>query len=315
VLSRRRILFVVLAASLVAITIIAAISPWKRSSAQPISMAVEFNDHAAAAWVALETGMFGEAGLNITYLETFRTGLELAAALARGDIGVAWACLGPALLTYVRGVPIKIVAGAHLHGYAVVARPGISELSELNGGLVACPGKGSPCYLLLMLVKEKYGLNVTIKKMAPHVALNAVMTGQIDAAALPEHYATLAVLRGGCKVLARSQDVWPNMPGSVLLVREELLENKPEVVRSLVEVTERATRFISEDPDLAAEIVANRLGISYEEAKESMGHLNYTTDLNLTEIQRYIDLMIRYDCLEEPIRAEDVVDTSFLGGG
>ncbi len=303
------------ATSLVALLIITAISPWRGSGAQPISMAVEFNDHSAAAWVALDTGLFEETGLNVTYLETFRTGLELAAALTRGDVEVAWACLGPALLAYARGVPIKIVAGAHLHGYAIVARPGISELSELNGGLAACPGKGSPCYLLLMLVKERYGLNVTIKKMAPHVALNAVMTGQIDAAALPEHYATLAVTRGGCRVLARSQDVWPNMPGSVLLVREELLKGRPEVVRGLVEATERATRFISEDPDLAAEIVANRLGIGYKEAKESMGYLDYTTDLNLTEIQRYIDLMVRYGCLEEPIRAEDVVDASFLGGG
>ncbi len=276
-------------------------------------MAVEFNDHSAAAWVALDVGFFEANGINVTHLETFRTGLELAAALARGDVDVAWACLGPAILARARGVPIKVVAGAHLHGYAIVARPGITDLSQLSSGVVAAPGKGSPAYLLLAIVREKYGLNVSVKKMAPQIAVNAVMTGQVDAAALPEHYATLAAMRGKCKVLVRSQDVWPNMPGSVLVVREELLESDPELVRALVRATARATNFILENPEEAAGIVANRLGISKEEATESMSHLEYSVELNLNQIEEYVNLMVRYGCIEEPVPVDELVYTSILG--
>ncbi len=276
-------------------------------------MAVEFNDHSAAAWVALDVGFFEANRINVTHLETFRTGLELAAALARGDVDVAWACLGPAILARARGVPIKVVAGAHMHGYAIVARPGITDLSQLSSGVVAAPGKGSPAYLLLAIVREKYGLNVSVKKMAPQIAVNAVMTGQVDAAALPEHYATLAAMRGGCKVLVRSQDVWPNMPGSVLVVREELLESDPELVRALVRATAQATNFILENPEEAAEIVANRLEISEEEAAESMSHLDYSVELDLNQIEEYVNLMVRYGCIEEPVPVDELVDTSILG--
>ena len=309
--SRREVL-IALAAVLIALTMLGAIHR-EGAGVKSISMAVEFNDHSAAAWVALDTGLFQANGINVTHLETFRTGLELAAALARGDVDVAWACLGPTVLARARGVPIKVVAGAHLHGYAIVARPGISNLSQLSGGVVAAPGKGSPAYLLLAIVNERYGLNVSVKKMAPQIAVNAVMTGQVDAAALPEHYATLAVVRGGCRVLVRSQDVWPDMPGSVLVVREDLLESDPELVSALVRATVQATDFILENPEDAARIVASRLGISKEEAAESMSHLEYSVKLDLNQMEEYVNLMVRYGCIERPVPVDELVDTSILG--
>ncbi|RLF04817.1 MAG: hypothetical protein DRJ60_06565, partial [Thermoprotei archaeon] len=122
--------------SLIALAFL-VLPPMLKAEAKPISMAVEFNDHSAAAWIALDKGWFKEEGLNVTTLETFTTGLELAAALTKGDVDVAWACLGPLLLAYARGVPIVVVAQAHLHGYAIVGRPGIESIDQLNGGVVA----------------------------------------------------------------------------------------------------------------------------------------------------------------------------------
>jgi NitT/TauT family transport system substrate-binding protein len=72
-------------------------------------MAVEFNDHFAAAWIALDKGFFEEEGLNVTRLETFTTGLELSVALTKGDVDVAWACSGPLILARAQGVPIVVV--------------------------------------------------------------------------------------------------------------------------------------------------------------------------------------------------------------
>ena len=297
--------------SLIALAFL-VLPPMLKAEAKPISMAVEFNDHSAAAWIALDKGWFKEEGLNVTTLETFTTGLELATALTKGDVDVAWACLGPLVLTYARGVPIVIVAQAHLHGYAIVGRPGIESIDQLNGGVVACPGKGSPCYLVLMMTIDKYKLNVTIMKMKPSAMLNALMTGQIDAAAMPEHYATLAVRHGNCTVLVRSQDLWPDMPGSFLVVKKDLLEKDPEVIARLIRVTVKATNFIREHPQEAASIVANRLGISFEDALESMKWLDYCNEINITQIEKYIDLMVKYGALEKPINVSDFVDTTIL---
>ena len=76
-------------------------------------MAVEFNDHAACAYVAKEKGWYKDEGINFTAYDSYATGIRLASALAMGDIQVAYIYLSPAILTYSRGVPIKIVAGTH----------------------------------------------------------------------------------------------------------------------------------------------------------------------------------------------------------
>lgn len=167
------------------------------SAKSSVNMAVEFNDHASAVWVALEKGYFSDEGIDVKTLETFITGLELSAALDRGDIQVAWACLGPLVIAYSKGVPIKIVAMAHTHGYALVAKPELKTIYDLENKTIACCGKGSPVYLLVRLVIERYGLkNVKIVYMKPPIAMASLISGKIDAAALPEHYASLVVSKG-----------------------------------------------------------------------------------------------------------------------
>ncbi len=305
------IMLCILLLSVVALGLL-VIPPMLRVEAKPISMAVEFNDHSAAAWIALDKGWFREVGLNVTTLETFTSGLELSAALTKGDVDIAWACLGPLILAYARGVPVVIVAQAHLQGYAIVGRPGLTDIHQLNGGVVACPGPGSPCYLVLRMAIERYGLNVTIVKMKPPAMLNALITGQIDAAAIPEHYATLAVKRGNCTVLVRSQDLWPDMPGSFLVVKRDILKKDPDLVKKLIKATVKATEFIRQHPEEAAQIVANRLGMSYEEALESMRWLDYQNGIDLAQIEKYVNLMVKYGVLEKPVNVTDFVDVTLL---
>jgi len=276
-----------------------------------MGMAVEFNDHAAAAWIALDKGWFREESINISTLLTFKTGLELAAALARGDVNVAWVCLGPAVMAYSRGVPLVIVCMTHLHGYAIVSRPEYKDINELNNKVVVCPGPGSPCWLLLKVVMDKYNLNVQVKKMAPYIALNALISGQIDAVVLPEHYVTLAKLKG-MNVLLRSQDIWPNMPGSVLVVKREYLESHPDIVYKLVKITVRALNYIENNPEDSARIVAKKLGIAYEAALESMKHLEYTYEIDEQQIQTYINLLVKYGALEKGFKASQIIYKDFL---
>ena len=49
--------------------------------------------------------------------------------------------------------------------------------------------------------------------------------------------------------------------GRVLIVREKLLNDHPEIVNKLVEVTERGIRYIHQHPDKAAGIAAQELTI------------------------------------------------------
>ncbi|GAH37863.1 unnamed protein product, partial [marine sediment metagenome] len=48
----------------------------------------------------------------------------------------------------------------------------------------------------------------------------------------------------GFKMLLMSQEVWPEMQGSVLVVKDKLIRDHPDLVRKLVKVSQKATSWI-----------------------------------------------------------------------
>ncbi len=303
---------IVIAAGLLALVIFTTGCVQEQQS--DVGMAVEFNDHAACAYVAKENGWYKEEGLSFTAYESYATGIRLASALARGDIQVAYICLSPAILAYSRGVPIKIVAGTHKYGYGLVTQPEITNISDLAGKTLGCVREGAPADLLLNRMIEEYKLkDVKIRRMNPLKQVVALETGRIDAAFLPEHHATVAESKG-FYMLIESQDIWPHMQGSVLVVKTDLIENDPETVRKLVWVTRKATNWLNANPDPTAIILANVLDTEPEVINRSMSRLNYTTDIDAESVQEMIDCMVRQGYIEEGLRAEAILDTRFLQG-
>jgi NitT/TauT family transport system substrate-binding protein len=297
---------------------------------QKIGMAVEFNDHAACAWIADEEGWYKQEGLELNSMESYATGLTLSAALARGDIQVAYLCLGPAILAYSRGVPIKIVCGTHKYGYGIVAKSEIKDIVDLAGKKVGCVREGSQCDILLQIaIKENNLTGIDIRRMNPPKLVMALIAGEIDAAFIPEHYATVAESRG-FQMIARSQDLWPNMMGSVMVVKDDLLAENPETVKKLVKVTQAGTIYINENPEKSAEILSKALkkadpqGVNPTVLGEqlklttpeilmaSMRNLEYTNEVSAWEVQKYIDILIELGYIDEEITSEELLDLQYL---
>ena len=308
-----RILVLLLVAGILSVVIFTTGCVQEQQS--DVGMAVEFNDHAACAYVAKEKGWYKDEAINFTAYESYATGMRLASALARGDIQVAYICLSPAILAYSRGVQIKIVAGTHKHGYGLVVSPDITNISDLEGRTIGCVREGAPADLLLNRLIEEYNLkDVKIRRMNPLKQVVALETGRIDAAFLPEHHATVAESKG-FHMLIKSQDMWQDMPGSVLVVKTDLIENDPETVRKLVKVTQKATSWVNENPERTAVILANLLDTKPEVINKSMSRLNYTTDIDAESVQEMIDYMVKLGYIEEGFKAEDILDTRFLRDG
>jgi NitT/TauT family transport system substrate-binding protein len=305
----------------------------------PIGMAVEFNDHAASAYIAKDKGWFEEEGLKLTAYESYVTGMALAAALARGDIQVADVCLVPAIITYANaGVPIKIVAGTHKYGYGLVVNPEkIKTVEDLEGAdiRIGCVQVGGAVDVVLRKTIDKYGLDEDrvlnhVQRMNPPKQVMAIGAGQLDAVFLPEHWATMAE-ELGFKMLLTSQDIWPEMQGSVLVVKDDLINSHPEVVRKLVEVTERATEWGNQHPQEAAEVMARQLQaaggdvlpteiagavtgleVTPEVLLRSMARLEYTTDIDPKVIQETIDYLVELGYIKKGFNAEDILDLRYL---
>jgi len=304
-----------------------------------LGMAVEFMDHAACAYISQDKGWFEEEGLNLASYESYVTGMALASALARGDIQVAYMCLIPAINVYANAkVPIKIVAGTHKYGYGLVVNPNkIKSIKDLEGSdiRIGCVREGGAVDVLLHRTIDRYNLDEkkilnNIQRMNPPKQVLAINTGQLDAAFLPEQWATMAE-ESGFKMLLMSQDVWPEMQGSVLVVKDELIRDHPEVVEKLVKISQKATDWINQHPQEAAEIVARQLQeaggnlfpveiadiatkteITPEVLLSSMNRLEYTTNIDPVVVQDAIDYVARLGYIKNNFKAGDILDLRFL---
>lgn len=314
------------------------IGGWAEKGEVPIGMAVEFTDHAACAYISQDKRWFEEEGLKLTAYESYVTGIALAAALARGDIQVAYICLVPAINGYANaGVPIKIVAGTHKYGYGLVVNPDkVKTIKDLEKPDIrtGCVQVGTASDVFLRKTIDKCSLNKkilnNIQRMNPPQQLLAIKMGKLDAAFLPEHWATMAE-ESGFKMLLMSQDVWPEMQGSVLVVKEDLIKNYPDVVRKLVKISKKATDWVNQHPEEAARVMARQLQITGEKifplevakvaAKlemtskvllTSMSRLEYTVNIDPKVVQETIDYVAGQGYIKNSFRAEDILNLRFL---
>ncbi len=305
----------------------------------PLGMAVEFTDHAACAYISLDKGWFEEEGLNLTTYESYETGMALAAALARGDIQIAYMCLVPAIDVFANAkVPIKIIAGTHKYGYGLVVNPDkVKTIQDLEKPdiCIGCVREGGAVDVLLHKIIDKYNLKEekiisNIRRMSPPKQILAIQSGQLDAAFLPEQWSTIAEEFGFRRFLM-SQEVWPGMQGSVLVVKEELIKNHPDLVKKLVRVSKRASNWANQYPQEAAEVVARQLQkaggslfpvedadliskieITAEVLLKSMNRLEYTININPLIVQETINYVANLGYIKSSFQAEDILDLSFI---
>ena len=305
----------------------------------PIGMAVEFMDHAACAYIAQDMGWYEEEGLELAAYDSYVTGMALAAALGRDEVGVAYVCLIPAINVYANaGVPVKIVAGTHKYGYGLVVNPDkIQTVYDLENPdiRIGCVREGGAVDVLLHRTIDEYGLDETaiianIQRMNPAQIVLSVATGQVDAAFLPEQWATMAE-DYGFEMLLMSQDIWPDMQGSVLLVKQDLLDNHPEIVEKLVRVSQRATEWTNDYMSEAAEVMRRQLQIaggdiipealgdsdgtmeiSAEVLLRSMQRLDYTLDIDPEVVQQTIDYLFELGYISASFDADEILDLRFI---
>jgi sulfonate transport system substrate-binding protein len=311
----------------------------KDNSNGKIGMAVEFMDHAAAAYVAQDRGWYDARGLTLASYKSYATGMALVSALARRDIQVAYMCLVPVINAYANArVPIKIVAGTHRYGYGLVVNPSVVtkvEDLERDDLRIGCVREGGAADVLMNRAIDRYGLNrekvlSRVRRMNPSRLLVAIKTRQVDAAFLPEQWASMAQ-DSGFEMLLLAKDIWPQMQGSVLVVKDELIKKNPEAVRKLVAVNREATNWINAHSEKAAKIVARVLSVTGEKEttngpgmldekpqinpsmmQRSMNRLEFSTAISMDHIQEVIEYVAGLGYIRKSFPATEIVDTRFM---
>jgi NitT/TauT family transport system substrate-binding protein len=139
----------------------------------------------------------------------------------------------------------------------------------------------------------------------------------------------------GFHELLQAKELWPMMQGSVLVVRQSLLDDHPQVVQRLVEVTRRGIAFIQSDPHSAARMVSAALdmtgrGIMPSVLADSIRQLKVTPETvykSLTTkmentlrvdpavVQTMIDYTAHLGYIKQSFQARDILDLRYLETG
>ncbi len=236
-----------------------------------------------------------------------------------------------AIALRAQGVPIKIVYLGHRYGSAVVvAKNGpVKKFADLQGKTVAVPSRFSDERLILFTALRQNRMPPTairLVEMSPPDVAGALAAGAIDGFSMGEPYPSQAEMSGFGRVLFQARQYWPDYISCVLVVRQDVIDRRPEVVQVLVDGIARSGLWLDNPPTRKAhrEHAADFVGRYYYRQDPRLLRWALTRPLDrvmyqpLTpyrkDFELIVSLMRETGILERPIAFEEYVDTRFAEG-
>jgi NitT/TauT family transport system substrate-binding protein len=246
--------------------------------------------------VAWQKGWFDEAGLTVQRVSARHKYFEAVNSLASGQIDA----IGFSQFDLVR----HVAAGQDLVGVAaldysagaegLVAKAGIRQLADLKGKRIALQ-RGTYMEYILSIAAERNGLNLTdviLVDCPQDKVLETFIAGRVDAMMVWEPYVTQGIGAGG--VLLFSTADFPGMTYTVLALRREFIQARPEDVTALLRVWNRAEQFVRDNPDETCVIVAHLFG---EPLANVHNLMNRVRVLDLADNQRAFSYAAGFESL------------------
>jgi NitT/TauT family transport system substrate-binding protein len=196
------------------------------------------------------------------------------------------------------GVPVKIVYLGHRDGSALMvgADSPIQDFEGLRGKKVAIPSRFSNQNLLMRRMMKKQGMvegDIGLVELPPPDHPSALRSKAVDGYIIGEPHAAATEIDGTGRVLYFMKDLWPNFISCVLVVRQELIDDRPELVQELVTGIARSGKWLESDKDQGAQ--------HRRDAAHVVGTMFYNQDPKLLEfvLTRPLD-RVSYTNLKPP---------------
>lgn len=203
---------------------------------------------------------------------------ELMDALATGKVDGASILAPLAVKAKEQGIDVKATLLGHRDGNVIIVRPEITSATDLRGKVFAIPHKQSSHKLLLDQFLENAGMSekdVTVVEMSPPEMPAALASGQIAGYCVAEPFGARAVTLGVGKVLARSEDLWPQSVCCALVFNGDFVRKQPQLVQAVTQAYGRAAHELQGHPEEAMEIAQKYLKTKPDILKQSLAWISY----------------------------------------
>ncbi|HEY7307563.1 MAG TPA: ABC transporter substrate-binding protein [Bryobacteraceae bacterium] len=250
---------------------------------------------------------------------------EIKEALIANKVQAAFIVAPLAIALRAQGVPIKVVYLGHRYGSAVVVRKDgpIKTFADMRGRTVAIPSRFSDERLILYRAMKIWGIQpgeIKMVEMAPPDVSGALAADAIDAFSMGEPFPSQAEMGGYGRILFQAREYWPDYMSCILVVRQDLIDSRPEIVQILVDGIARSGLWLDKGKphrDAAADFV----GRYYYNQKPALLRWALTKPLDRVmysplaprkpDFDMVRDLMIETGVLDKKIEFEEYTDTRF----
>ncbi|HLG82349.1 MAG TPA: aliphatic sulfonate ABC transporter substrate-binding protein [Bradyrhizobium sp.] len=257
---------------------------------------------------------FKPLGVDVQWVD-FQFGPPLLEAINVGSVDFGYVGDAPPIFAQAANAGIRYAAAVKQGGgtQAIVVRKSspITSISDLKGKRIAF-GKGSSAHNLLVATLEKAGIawsDIEPIPLAPADATAAFAQGAVDAWVIWDPYLALAELKGDARVLVFARDI--HQPNAFVIVRADLVERYPSVVRRLNDVFAAEGIWANAHHEEVAEAQASATGVDIEAIRRFVGRSNYSVvpvDEDTIKVQQSVaDRFARLGLIPKPVRVADIV--------
>jgi len=250
---------------------------------------------------------------------------EMKEALISNRVQAAFIVAPMALALKAQGVPIKVVYLGHRYGSSVVVQKNgpIKTIADMRGKTVAIPSRFSDERLLLFRAMKVWGIKpgeIKMVEMAPPDVSGALAAHAIDGFAMGEPFPSQAEIGGFGRVLFQAREYWPDYMSCILVVRQDLIDKRPDVVQVLVDGIARSGLWLDTSKP-HREDAADFVGRFYYNQKPGLLRWALTKPLDRVtysplaprkaDFDMVRDLMIETGVLNKKLEFSEYTDTRF----
>jgi NitT/TauT family transport system substrate-binding protein len=276
------------------------------------------------AWVAKETGIFAQNGLD-AQLIFFTGGTTAILALVSNDVPITQVS-GPGLVNSVLAGSdaVFIAAGMTSLNYVLMGKAGVKTAEQLKGGTVAISRFGSATDSIARFALRKIGLtpgkDVSLVQVGSGPdRLGAVLTGRVTAAVINPPSNFIAEKKGLSVVADVAQMGLVFQHTGAATTRKYIREN-PDIVRRYVKSHVEAVHRIYTDKEATVKTLGKYMGSNVDREILEKSRENILTEAllpkkqipSLEGLQTVLDDIAERDPRAKTAKPEQFVDFTFI---
>ncbi len=247
-------------------------------------------------------------------------------AFASGDIDVGYIGLPPVMIGIENGLKVKCVGGGHVEGTVMVAPTKYKTFDELGnvksvleqfeGKTIGTPSKGCIHDVIIRKMTKDFDIEIKNFSWADFIP-DAIEEGEIAAGVGTPSLAAVASRRFNSNIVIPPSRLWTYNPSYGIVVKEELIHEKPEFILDFLKAHENACNLIRLYPKEAADVALKEVEVVDNDFVLDTYNMSpkYCASIPKKYIEstlKFIPVLQNLGYMHHDLKQEDIFDLRFI---